>query len=346
MRAFPHGTDDTRTLYAGSVLVGEDLEQTTFKLIASSVVPGWTNARVILAEKETRISNLTFDGSRADFDRDAISWYSTSLVQLQFADDSVVEYLRVHDGYGQKDYRLFKESFGVNVVSSSTVIVRQIEAFDMDGSGVAVAGHLYRKRPSNALIENVLAYNNRAQGVSFYVVDNSVARNLITYNTRRGINIAYGNNILIENAETYSNEWFGVGIGGMNSGIGLRNITSWNNGTDTGYAGATEIAILAGIWHTEPAQDSTAYAAGILTDITVENLTLTPREGRPHVVITTTLDEWELEKLWITDRFPGKMNIQSPGSEAWIYRLDGVDVPATQLHSYVVTTYGIVLKPQ
>jgi len=338
--AFSDTTDGRLILGHGSTLVGENWETTVLKLIPGSVDPSWPNARVVLVTDDTRVTNLTFDGSRNEIDRSQINGIAMSLIRTREGSSNIVlENLRVHDAYAQKqgDVRL-KEAFGIACAQASNVSIRQIEGYDNDGSAISVGGDIYGIESENVSVENVLVHGNRTQGVTFYGARSSTAFGAIAYNNLHGMNVEWSQNITIGDVQTYSNERAGVSMFGVSSGVVLQDIDSWDNGSS--MQRGSEIGIFTGRM-TNPDPTTGVVAVGVAQDVTIVNSELTPAAGKTQVYLWPTPSE-----TTVGSPVPQAIRLQSSGAESWSFNVDDTVVSADQFPEYILATYGVAIQTQ
>lgn len=322
-----------------SILVGEDWETTTFKLIPGSILPGWRAARLLSVADGARVANLTFDGSREQIDRNQIRGLATSLVATAAdASNVVLEDLRLRGAYGQSQDVWNKEAFGIACRRSNNIVVRQVEGYENDGTGISVGGDIYGQMSENALVENVLLHDNVRQGITFFGAADTVAQGIVAYGNRNGVNMEWSQNITIRDAQTYGNERRGISLWGVSTGIRLEDIHSWDNGHN--YPGGSEIGIVISDWNF-PDPSTGVVAAGIAQDITVVDSQLDPAPGKTNFYI-----EPSPSQTTVGAPVPQAIRMQSPGASNWSFDVANTVVSAADLPAYILATFGVTIQTE
>lgn len=346
LRATPNVSNESLILRRNGVLVGESITGTTLKMIASSVGADWENIRFIRAMRRTRVTNLTFDGNREQFDRSVITMKAATLLYTREGDSEVVvEHIRARGAYGQRYGDNFKEGHGV-LIQEGNSIVRNVEAYENDGSGVSVGGSLYFRRPENILIDSVYAHHNRSMGVSLFAANNVTVTQINAEFNRRGLNTEWSTNTTFRNSRTSSNDWYGISIVGGNDYLLFENIESVNNGLDASFGNASEIGIMAHTWWYQPDPLTGNYTFSIAQNLIFVGNSVIPSGNRPHVSILTSEEGRAVPPTQVGPKFTEQLLLQSPGASEWGFLVDGNRVNAQDLPGYVLATFGLAIRTQ
>jgi len=297
-------------LSAGCQLVGDGVDRTIIRAIGESADPSWESLRLILVDRNTRLADMTIDGDKEHIDRGKFHRKAAILVRtLPDVEQAVFENLRVINGFADGE----AEGFGLSVTKSRNCTVRNVEAFDNDGSGIAIGGDVYETTASDIVVDNVRTYRNGWQGVALYGARKVTVTHAEAYeNYRNGLNAEWCDDITFRDCESHDNRLRGLRVAGFSHNIHYENVASKHNGASAGN-GAELIVEPQPFAKANP--KSGVQEVGVPQNITVSNCALEPASGKPHVLFNM-----DVEAVNIGTSAPQGVVIDSDGAENWQIR--------------------------
>jgi hypothetical protein len=300
------------TVPAGCQLVGEGPERSIIRALGETADPNWNAIRMILVEGETRVAGLTIDGDKAAIQRDRFKDMSSILLRtVPDVANVVFEQLHVRNGFTNGE----KEGFGLSMRHVKGATVRDVEAYDNDGSGISIDSTYYEQRGIGATVERVRCYRNGWQGVTVYGYEQVNVSDAETFeNLRVGLNIEWSIGVTIRNSVTYANGLRGMRVAGRSTDIRWENVTSRANGASAEEGDGSELLVgvqTFGVPNPATGELETGYPQAV----SVVNSTLEPAANRPHVAFGLNL-----EKINIGATAPESIVLDSPGAENWTFQ--------------------------
>lgn len=311
-----------------TALVGAGADATRLVLLAETVEAGWPNIRMILAGSGTRVAGLTLDGSRDAIDRDAATGTATILLRtLKGARGVVFEDLVLRNSYSNG-----REGFALSVSQAEDVVVRRVEAYANDGSGISVDGDIHGTPARDVRVRDVVVHDNRWQGISFYgAVDGLAARVTAWGNGMAGINVEWSTGVTIRDSTSEGNGRAGFSTWGISTGVRLERVTTRDNHV-------AEVVLETSSWpHRDPVTGVTER--GIVQELTFVDCTLAPTGGRPHVELTI-----DARGTTAASILPRTLLLASPGADGWVFLVGGQHVARADLERHARETWGVDLE--
>lgn len=235
-------------LLSGLEMVGEGRDLTRIRIIPESI-SAYSNLAGVTLHDNTRIADLTIDGSRDRIERDSIESLNMHAVRVQpwESENVTIENLRIHDVIGVQ-----QESFGIMLNGLRNGEIRNVEAFNIEGSGIHIDGHLYERTASDIVVTGVTVHHNDWAGISVYAAEDIDLQHVLAYqNQFNGLNIEWSDRIEIRFLESIDNGLSGVGTFGDGGEIFLTDARLSRNGWHefASAIGAGQIGLRVGDYH-------------------------------------------------------------------------------------------------
>lgn len=264
----------------GCQLVGDGPDKTIIKGIGQSVTSQFRGAFLIVIGAEAHVADLTVDGDKDAFDRRSLGNFATFLLQTAHGGSGVTfENVHVRNQYAQD-----REGSGINISEASNCVLRGIEAYDNDGSGLSVGtSNVFESRPEHTLFEQVRCYRNGWQGITAYGAKGVEVKNAEAFeNARHGLNCEWSEDVTFQDCHSANNGRRGLRVTGGSRNVRFENVVAENDGA--GYPHGAELMV-----GTQPfpvANPQTgAIEARFPEGVQLVNCALKPAPNRPHVIL-------------------------------------------------------------
>ncbi len=281
----------------GMSLVGAGRDRTTIKVIPNTIENHAHQVGIVM-HSNTRVADLTFDGSKDQVNRSGFGTVGFQGIRVQPWDSRniTIENIRVHDIIG-----INRESFGTMLNGVTGGTLRNIEAHDVEGTGIHIDGDLNQSITRDVRLTGARVWSNTWAGVSVYGARDVVVEDVHAYwNDRGGLNVEWSENVRFQNSVSEDNGLAGFVTHGTNENIDLVGLSLIKNEWSA-------IRLQENRYHT--ADPSTGqYAEGITGSMTVRDSRLDPRDGRPEVIVRYRTQEPNGDNIF---------SFQSAGSDNW-----------------------------
>lgn len=183
--------------------------KSTLKLNPKSINKKGIYAGISL-QSNTKLKNLIIDGQKNLINMENKEYIGFRAIRLKdpYTKNVSIKALETKNLAGKN-----KESFGIFLNdASSNINVKDIKAFNIDGTGIHINGnYLNGMLSTNISVKNILVYNNSWSGISTYGAKNVKISNVIAFNNKKhGLNFEWCYNTVAKRIISFHN---GAGIG-------------------------------------------------------------------------------------------------------------------------------------
>lgn len=179
--------NDGIVVYEGTTLLGSP--NAILRVNPNSIVGDNKVYVAISVESDTSCIGFELDGQKNLVDRTGMTYVLSRGIRVkdQNAKNLRFENLRVHDFIG-----IGNESFGIFLNGNSQVTYRNVEAYNIEGTGIHVNGdYLNNQRAYSVDVIDCKTYNNTMAGISVYGAYRVGLYNCESYGNATGFNIEW-----------------------------------------------------------------------------------------------------------------------------------------------------------